>query len=58
MSNARGNNEARSSKQYEQERLENIKRIKKRFSDLNIAEIVKDMGQQGLPKKTSKVCFT
>jgi hypothetical protein len=45
MSNARGNNKARLSKEYEQERLENIKRIKKRFSDLNILEIVKDMGQ-------------
>jgi hypothetical protein len=29
MSNARGNNKAGSSKEYEQERLENIKRIKK-----------------------------
>jgi hypothetical protein len=58
MSNARGNNKAGSSKEYEQERLENIKRIKKRLSDLNIPEIVKDMGQQGLPTQTSKVCFT
>jgi hypothetical protein len=51
MPNARGNNKARSSNEYEQER------IKRRFTDLNIAEIVKDMGQQGLATETLKVCF-
>jgi hypothetical protein len=57
MPNARGNNKAGSPNEYEQERLENIKRIKRRFTDLNIAEIVKDIGQQGLATETLKVCF-
>jgi hypothetical protein len=55
MSNARGNNRARSCNVYEPQKLENIQRNKRKLPTLNIPAIVSSMAPQGQPKKTSKV---
>jgi hypothetical protein len=57
MSNTRGNNRARSCNVYEQQKLENIERNKRKLAALNIPAIVSSMVPQGQPKKTSKVRY-
>jgi hypothetical protein len=57
MSNARGNNRARSCNAYEQQKLKNIERNKWKLAALNIPTIVNSMVPQGEPKKTLKVRY-
>jgi hypothetical protein len=57
MSNARGNNRARSCNVYEQQKLENIERNKRKLVALNIPAKVSSMAPQGQPKKISNVRY-
>jgi hypothetical protein len=55
MSSARGNDKAASSNEYEQLKLENIERNKRRMAELNIPELVNSMAQQDRAKRICKV---
>jgi hypothetical protein len=55
MASAGGNNQAESCNEYEQKKLENIERNKRKLAAHNIPAIVKSMEHQGWPKKTLKV---
>jgi hypothetical protein len=55
MSSTGGNKRVGSCNVYEQQKLENVERNKRRLPVLNIPTIVGSMASQGQPKKTSKV---
>jgi hypothetical protein len=55
MSSARGNDKAASSNEYEQLRLQNIERNKRRMTNVNIPKLVNSMAEQGRAKRICKV---
>jgi hypothetical protein len=57
MSSAGGNKRVGSCNAYEQQKLENIERNKRRLAALNIPAIVGSMASQGQPKKSTKVPY-
>jgi hypothetical protein len=57
MSSAGGNIRVGSCNTYEQQKLENIERNKRKLAALNIPAIVGSMASQARPKKTSKVRY-
>jgi hypothetical protein len=57
MSSAGGNKRVVSCNAYEQQKLENIERNKRKLAALNIPAIVGSMASQGQPKKTLKVRY-
>ncbi|XP_020400032.1 uncharacterized protein [Zea mays] len=55
MASARGNNKGGSYNEYEQQKLENIERNKRRLEEFNIPAIINSLGQQqNRSRKTSK----